>query len=67
VQKYAKKERTYDTYMRKISVKSRSHTKISKIAIGSFLKSAGGEGEIAGIAGGADPDKMRTILPLHTF
>jgi len=50
---YARRERTYGTYMRKISVRSRSYVDMSRVAIGSFLKSAGGEGEIAGIAGGA--------------
>jgi len=39
---YAKRERTYETYMRKISVRSRSYVQMSGIAIRSFLKSAGG-------------------------
>jgi len=55
---YAKRERTYGTYMKKISVMSRSYVNMSKIAIGSFLKSAGGEPAIADMMGLPPEDRV---------
>jgi len=58
---YAKRERTYETYMRKISVRSRSYVSMSRIAIGSFLKSAGGELVLADIMGMPPEDRVDPV------
>jgi len=50
--------------MRKISVRSRSYVDMSRVAIGSFLKSAGGEGEIAGIAGLPPEDSVEPVCDI---